>query len=181
MEQFFTWSEQNLGQSHYVLGYLIVLISHNWPIMVALIAALMFSIRLYREASRANAVWLFTALLFGLGYEYEKHVAVELHHAIDVLFGLEIAHWNRPLHLIVGPVINTGFVIITIGMAIHGLQLSFGPRILKMYRRSNPARIPASISGTGLTTRTQGDTTYERAGDTTDSPSASPRRQTIRD
>lgn len=147
MEQFYVWSEQNLGQTHYVIGYLVVLVSHNWPIIAALAAALFFSIQLYRQPSRANAVWLFSALLFGLGYEYEKHVAGELHHAIDMLFGLEIAHWNRPLHFIVGPVINTGFVLITFLMVCHGLHLSFESSIKQVFRRFHPTRITPIAGG----------------------------------
>ncbi|WP_322816673.1 hypothetical protein [Chloroflexus sp.] len=141
MEVFYQWSEQHLGQSHYIIGYIIVLIGHNWPIIVSLGAALVMSIRLYRQLNRANAVWLFSALLFGLGYEYEKHVAGELHHAIDMLFGLELTGWNRPLHMLVGPVFNTVFVVLTLTMVLHGLQLSFGSTVIKLFRRLDPARI----------------------------------------
>ncbi|WP_298817356.1 hypothetical protein [Chloroflexus sp.] len=177
MEQFFRWSEQHLGQTHYVLGYLIVLISHNWPIMLAIGAALIFSIWLYRQPSRANAVWLFSALLFGLGYEYEKHVAGEFHQAIDMLFGLEIASWNRPLHFIVGSVINTGFVLITGLMIIHGLQLSFGLSIIKLFRRYYPARTYHRSSGAIAphNAHLEGEN-HERAGNDTNSTQASARR-----
>ncbi|MCX7860466.1 MAG: hypothetical protein N2385_10265 [Chloroflexus sp.] len=174
MEQFFRWSEQHLGQTHYVLGYLIILVSHNWPIIAALVAALFFSIRLYCQPSRANAVWLFSALLFGLGYEYEKHVAGELHHAIDMLFGLEIAHWNRPLHIIAGPVINTGFVLTTLLMVFHGLHLSFGSSVMKSLRRFNPARAVDPTSGaTASRDAEQSEENHERAGNDPNSTQAS--------
>jgi hypothetical protein len=153
VEPFFRWSEQHLGQSHYVLGYLIVLVSHNWPIIFALGSALWLSIRLYRTPTRANAVWLFSALLFGLGYEYEKHIAGEFHQAIDMLFGYEIAGWNRPLHILVGPVVNTGFVIMTFAMICHGIQLSFGARFIAQFRRWYPARITKRRSGATLSER----------------------------
>ncbi len=153
METFFRWSEQHLGQGHYVLGYLIVFISHNWPIIGALGVALLLSIRLYQKPSQANAVWLFSSLLFGLGYEYEKHIAGEFHQAIDMLFGYEIAEWNRPLHILVGPVVNTGFVIMTFAMICHGIQLSFGARFIAQFRRWYPARISKRRSGATLSER----------------------------
>ncbi|WP_322488681.1 hypothetical protein [Chloroflexus sp.] len=177
MEQFYVWSEQNLGQTHYVIGYLIVLVSHNWPIMVTLAAALFFSIQLYRRPLRANAVWLFSALLFGIGYEYEKHVAGELHHAIDMLFGLEIAHWNRPLHFIVGPVINTGFVLITFLMVFHGLYLSFGSSMMNAFRRCYPARTNTTTSGTTASRDAKPqEENHERAGNDANSTQTSTRR-----
>ncbi|GIV86234.1 MAG: hypothetical protein KatS3mg054_0263 [Chloroflexus sp.] len=174
IESFFRWSEHNLGQSHYVLGYLIVLFSHNWPIIGTLGIALLLSIRLYRQPSRTNAVWLFSALLFGLGYEYEKHVAVELHHAIDMLFGFELAGWNRPLHFLVGPIINTGFVLITFTMVFHGLYLTFKPSLDKLVRRFHPARNSQPASDiTAPAYAKQHEENYERAGNNDHSTQAS--------
>ncbi|WP_448336936.1 hypothetical protein [Chloroflexus aurantiacus] len=176
MEAFYQWSEQNLGQGHYVIGYLIVLISHNWPIIVALGAALVISIRLYRQPNRTNAVWLFSALLFGLGYEYEKHVAGEFHHAIDMLFGLELAGWNRPLHILVEPVFNTVFVVLALAMVLHGLQLSFGSKVIKLFRRFTPARIDHRTGGATASSdaRLEGED-HERAGNDSSSAQASTR------
>ncbi|MGQ9772792.1 hypothetical protein [Chloroflexus sp.] len=176
MEALYQWSEQNLGQGHYVIGYLIVLISHNWPIIVALVTALVMSIRLYRQPNRANAVWLFSTLLFGLGYEYEKHVAGEFHHAIDMLFGLELADWNRPLHMLVGPVFNTAFVVLTLTMVLHGLQLSFGSTVIKQFRRFTPARIDHRPGGATASSdaRLEGKE-HERAGNDSGSAQASTR------
>lgn len=157
-----------------MIGYLIILISHNWPIMAAIAAALFFSIQLYQQPSRANAVWLFSALLFGMGYEYEKHVAGELHHAIDVLFGLEIVHWNRPLHLIVGPLINMGFVLITFLIVSHGLYLSFGSSVMNAFRRFYPAHIATTTSGaTASRDAEQQEENHERAGNDANSTQTS--------
>jgi len=175
VEPFFRWSEQHLGQSHYVLGYLIVLVSHNWPIIFALGSALWLSIRLYRTPTRANAVWLFSALLFGLGYEYEKHVAGELHQAIDMLFGYEIAGWNRPLHILVGPVINTGFVLMTLTMVLHGLQLSFGSALTTQLRRLYPARVNNTSGGTTFCKSEEEEGSNERAGNDSGSTQESTR------
>lgn len=107
MAGFYSWSEQNLGQWHYVLGYTITLLNHNWPIALAFSLCVWFGYKAYRWPSRLWVTWLLTALLFGLAYEYQKHVAGELHLAIDFLFGLEIAALNRSMHLLVGPVMQT--------------------------------------------------------------------------
>ncbi|MCS6881909.1 MAG: hypothetical protein RMK84_06925 [Oscillochloridaceae bacterium] len=122
------WSYANLGQWHYVLGYAIVLVSHNWPIMLALALSGWFGLRAYVQPTRLNVSWLLTGLLFGLLYEYAKHIARELHAAIDFLFGLEIANLNRPLHFLVGPA------------AIIILQLSFLAMLAQSLRLSLAAR-----------------------------------------
>lgn len=121
-ERFVTWSEQSLGQWHYVLGYALVLISHNWPIMLALIACAWFGLRAYRNPQRKTVSWLLTAMLLAIAYEYDKHVAPELHLAIDFLFGLEIAWLNRPLHRLVSPVLSaalTGAFLIMLAQSIR--------------------------------------------------------------
>ncbi|MFV9504552.1 MAG: hypothetical protein AB4911_08285 [Oscillochloridaceae bacterium umkhey_bin13] len=123
-ETFVRWSSTNLGQWHYVLGYFIVLVSHNWPIIVALTATIWFSYRAYQQPSRLRVAWLLTALLFGLAYEYEKHVASELHQAIDFLFGVELAALNQPLHLLVGPVANTILLALWLIVLVQALRLS---------------------------------------------------------
>lgn len=124
LEGFYQWSEQNLGQWHYVLGYLIVLVSHNWPIILSIVLALVFSVRLYRRPTRPRACWLFTALLFGLAYEYEKHVAGQLHQAIDFLFGPAQGNWNPSLHILVGPVMNTVLLLSFLAMFAESVRTS---------------------------------------------------------
>lgn len=140
------WSAANLGQWHYVFGYLIVLISHNWPIILAVVLFIIFGIRLYAEPTRARVAWLFTAFLLGLAYEYEKHIAGELHQAIDFLFGLEISAWNRPLHLLVGPGMNTVFLLAFFAMLIQAVRLSFFSEERQhktARRRSSNEHVPA--------------------------------------
>ncbi len=128
MQAFEQWSHANLGQWHYALGYCIVLVTHNWPIMLAVALSVWFGYRAYVRPTRLNVSWLLTALLLGLLYEYAKHVARELHAAIDFLFGLEIAHWNRPLHFLVGPgaitILQLGFLV----MLAQSLRLSLAAR-----------------------------------------------------
>lgn len=122
------WSHANLGQWHYALGYAIVLVSHNWPIMLALALSVWFGCRAYVQPNRLNVSWLLTALLFGLLYEYVKHIAGELHAAIDFLFGFEIAHLNRPLHVLVGPVAVTILQLGFLAMLAQSLRLSLAAR-----------------------------------------------------
>jgi hypothetical protein len=127
-QAFEQWSYTNLGQWHYALGYSIVLISHNWPIMLAVALSVWFGYRAYVRPTRLNVSWLLTALLLGLLYEYAKHIAAELHTAIDFLFGLEIAHLNRPLHVLVGPVAITILQLGFLAMLAQSLRLSLAAR-----------------------------------------------------
>ncbi len=138
MQAFYQWSEANLGQWHYVLGYLLVLGSHNWSMFLATVVCAWFSYRAYRYPSRLNTSWLLTALFFGLAYQYEKHLAVKLHQAIDFLFGLEIAALNRPLHILVGTVANTILFLIFFIMLTQSIYLS-----LRAWRPAPPASRPA--------------------------------------
>lgn len=117
-----TWSEAHLGQWHYVLGYLIVLGSHNWPIMLALGLSIWFGYQAYRTPNRMWVSWLITALLFGLAYEYDKHIAPALHAAVNFLFHLELTGLNRFFHLLVGPVATTLLVLAWVGFGLHALQ-----------------------------------------------------------
>jgi hypothetical protein len=128
MRQLEVWSEQHLGQWHYVLGYIIVLTSHNWPIFLALTASLFFAVKLYRNPTRTWACWLFTALMFGLAYEYEKHIAGQFHQAVDFLFGMEIAWLNPTLHFVVGPLMNAvllGLWLLLLAEACRQSYLTF--------------------------------------------------------
>jgi len=139
-QAFEQWSATNLGQWHYVLGYTITLINHNWPIVLALLLALIFGVRLYLQPSRVRVCWLFGALLFVLGYEYDKHVADELHRAIDFLFGREISAWNLPLHSVVGQGFNTILLLAFLAALAQALWLSFSPRLRRPVVLSHATR-----------------------------------------
>jgi len=123
-QAFEQWSDVHLNQWHYVLGYMLTLVSHNWPIMLAAALSVWFGYQAYVRPTRLNVSWLLTALLLGLLYEYAKHIAAELHTAIDFLFGLEIAHWNRPLHVLVGPAMHTVLTLGWLGLLVQSLRLS---------------------------------------------------------
>lgn len=119
------WSMTTLGQWHYVLGYSITLVSHNWPIMLALGLSLVFAVRAYRRPDRARVCWLLSAVLLGLAYEYQKHVAGVLHEAIDFLFGRELAGLNRPLHLLVGPAMQAALVLSLAAVVAQAVRLTW--------------------------------------------------------
>lgn len=127
----FAWSEQHLGQWHYVLGYALVLLSHNWPIALALVLCGWFGYKAYRRPNRLWVTWLLTALLLGLAYEYEKHVASELRQAIGFLFGLELAPWNGPLQTLVGPGIATALHASLLVLLAQAIRLTFLARPLR--------------------------------------------------
>lgn len=132
------WSAANLGQWHYVFGYAIVLLSHNWPIILALVGAFWFGAQAYRRPTRHNVSWLLTALLLGLAYEYDKHVAAELHKAVDFLFGIEIAAWNRPMHILVGPVAKAALLASFLVMLAQSIMLTLAVRSRLKTRARGP-------------------------------------------
>lgn len=123
-----SWSFNNLGQWHYILGYIITTVAHNWPILLALALCLWFGYKAYRQPSREMVCWLLTAIALGLAYEYQKHVAGELHKAVDLLFGAEIAALNRPMHLLVGPAMTTILQVGFLALLVLSLRQSVQSR-----------------------------------------------------
>jgi hypothetical protein len=77
---------------HYILGYLIVTISHNWPALLALLMSLHAAWRLYRAPTRRNVQWLYGWSLLLFAYEYAKHLGDELARPIVFLFTTD---WAR--------------------------------------------------------------------------------------
>jgi uncharacterized membrane protein YedE/YeeE len=128
MQVFEQWSYANLGQWHYALGYTLTLVSHNWPIMLALILGGWFGFRAYRQPSRARVSWLLTAILFGLAYEYRKHIAGELHAAVDFLFIGELAGLNRLMHWLVGPALSTALTAGSLAVLAQSVRLTLAER-----------------------------------------------------
>lgn len=97
------WSYTRLGQWHYVLGYLIVLLSHNWPLLLGGGAGIWSAARAIRQPSRPNLCWLYASLSLVAAYEYHKHIAGELHEAVDFLLLGDLAILNGAGHALVGP------------------------------------------------------------------------------
>jgi hypothetical protein len=127
LDPLYRWSEEHLGQWHYVLGYTIGLTSHNWPIILSVALCVLLGARLYHRPGRATLCWFFAALLLGVSYEYDKHVAGELHKAVDFLFGAEILPLNRPMHLLVGPLFTGLLVGLMLWFSLQAVSLSLGP------------------------------------------------------
>ncbi|MEI8305822.1 MAG: hypothetical protein WCF99_02035 [Chloroflexales bacterium] len=106
MGWFERWSAENLGQAHYLLGYLIVLVLHNWPLFLTIGLCIWWGVRLYRVPTQARVCWFFGALLFGVAYEYSKHIAPMINDSLDTVLGLELLWLNRPAHVVVGPLMQ---------------------------------------------------------------------------
>ena len=80
---------------HYILGYLIVTIAHNWPALLALLMSLHAVWRLYRAPTRRNVQWLYGWALLLFAYEYAKHLGDELARPAVFLFTTDWA-WMQP-------------------------------------------------------------------------------------
>jgi hypothetical protein len=102
-EEFKNWSYSNLGQWHYVVGYFLVLFSHNWPLLLAMAMAVVQAVRAFRQPSRLQLCWLYAWVCLGVAYEYDKHIAVRFHAACDFIFIGELFPLNGPAHAVVGP------------------------------------------------------------------------------
>ena len=115
----------NPPQSHYVLGWLIVLVSHNWPVMLAALATLSSAVGAWRRPSRRRLAFLYGSALFVLAYEYHKHVGPTLQEAANYLLMFELLWLNRPVRLLVGPVASAALAVAGAGFWIY----AFLPRV----------------------------------------------------
>jgi hypothetical protein len=84
---------------HYILGYLIVLTGHNWPVFVAVLVGLHAAWRLYRTPTRRNVQWLYGWVLLAFAYEYAKHLGDELARPVVFLFTTDWA-WMQPIGIL---------------------------------------------------------------------------------
>jgi hypothetical protein len=123
-DQMRRWSEENLGQWHYVLGYVITLVDHNWPIMVALSLFLWQAARLYRLPTRANVSLLYVWLLLGGAYEYHKHLASDLHRVVNYLLRDELGFLNSIGHALVGWMMASLLIGGAVAFVLHAMWLS---------------------------------------------------------
>ena len=115
----------NPPQSHYVLGWLIVLVSHNWPVMLAALATLSSAVGAWRRPSRRRLAFLYGSALFVLAYEYHKHVGPTLQEAANYLLMFELLWLNCPVRLLVGPVASATLAVAGAGFWIY----AFLPRV----------------------------------------------------
>jgi len=126
MGWFETWSAEHLGQWHYVLGYLFVLVAHNWPLFLLIGLMIWWGVWLYRWPSQARVCWFYGALFFGLAYEYHKHIAPTLHESLDTVLGLEALWLNQPAHFVVGRLAQTLIFVALIFFFGRGFWLELG-------------------------------------------------------
>jgi hypothetical protein len=124
-------SYDRIGQWYFVLGYFVVLVSHNWPLLLSLGLCLWWGPRLYRRPTQARVCWFFSGLLLGIAYEYDKHVAPTLHSSLDMVLFLEAGWLNRPAHLLIGPVAR---------LLLFGGLSFFLTRALWLEYRAGPGR-----------------------------------------
>lgn len=124
LDQFRRWSEANLGQWHYVLGYWITLVDHNWPIMVSLGLFLWQAVRLYRRPTRANVGLLYCWLLLGGAYEYRKHVTNDLHRVVNQLLRGDLIFLNGIGHAFVSWIMTGLLIGGATAFALHAMWLS---------------------------------------------------------
>ena len=90
---------QYYSQWHYILGYTIVLVSHNWPIMLCIAFGSFHAIRLYRRVGTREVRWLYSWAFFGFAYEYEKHLRAIFDEAVDFLLIQGLWQWNVAGHV----------------------------------------------------------------------------------
>ena len=88
------------SQWHYIAGYSIVLLSHNWPLLVCLIGGGWHAARLLRQATAVDVRLLYGWALLALAYEYDKHLLGIIAEAIDFLLAWKFWQWNRPAHIV---------------------------------------------------------------------------------
>jgi hypothetical protein len=81
---------------HYILGYLIVTISHNWPALLALLMGFRSAWWLYHTPTRRNVQWLYGWVMLLFAYEYAKHLSDELARPVVFLFTTDWA-WVQPV------------------------------------------------------------------------------------
>jgi hypothetical protein len=117
------WSYENLGQWFYVIGYTLVLISHNWPLLLSLGLCLWWGVSLYQDPTRSRVCWFMGSLLLGLTYEYDKHVAPTLQHSLEMVFRADILWLRGPILTLVGPGVRLLLFALMAFVLLHGLWL----------------------------------------------------------
>lgn len=75
------------GRSHYILGYLIVTVGHNWPVLVALLATLICAVAVWRRPNRRRLAALYGWAMLAVLYEYHKHIVPRFVEAAMFLVG----------------------------------------------------------------------------------------------
>jgi hypothetical protein len=108
---------------HYILGYLIVLTAHNWPVMVALAMASYSGWRLYQAPTRSNVQWLYGWTLLALTYEYIKHLGDYLAEPVGFLLTTDWA-WIQPSgRFLIQLVVPSTMIILALLLLLSAIRL----------------------------------------------------------
>jgi hypothetical protein len=120
---------------HYILGYLIVTTSHNWPALLTLLMSFYSAWRLYRAPTRQNVQWLYGWALLLFAYEYAKHLGEELARPVAFLFTTDWA-WMQPIGvLLVVDVVPPALVVLALLLLLGALGRP--PRAVFAARRAS--------------------------------------------
>src|SRR6266542_4331153 len=92
---------QQYSHWHYILGYLIVTTSHNWPVMIALALAGYSGWRLYQMPTRRNVQRLSGWILLACAYEYVKPLGEYLSEPVGFLLTADWAWMQAAPRVIV--------------------------------------------------------------------------------
>ncbi len=113
------------GQTHYVLGWLIILVSHNWPVLLALAATLVSALRAWHTPTRRRLAAVYGSVLLVVTYEYHKHIGPQLQDAANYLLLFELQQYNRPVWIFVGPVVTGLLITLTLSFWVYMLRPIF--------------------------------------------------------
>lgn len=114
------------GQTHYVLGWVIILISHNWPVLLALAATLVSAFLAWRKPTRRGLAAVYSSVLFVVAYEYHKHIGPTLQDAANYLLSRELLWMNRAVWLLVGPIATVVLVLLAVTFGLYALAARLG-------------------------------------------------------
>jgi hypothetical protein len=118
---------------HYILGYLVVTISHNWPALLTLLMSFYSAWRLYRTPTRRNVQWLYGWALLFFAYEYAKHLGEELARPVVFLFTTDWA-WMQPFGVLFVTCLMPP-ILVALGLFLLFRALGRPPRLALTSRR----------------------------------------------
>jgi hypothetical protein len=121
---------------HYILGYLIILVAHNWPVFVAVLTTLHAMWRLYVAPTRRNVQWLYGWALLVFAYEYAKHLGDELARPVVFLFTTDWA-WMQPVGMFLVALVPPPLLIV-LALALLLRALGRPPGSIVLLRRAWP-------------------------------------------
>jgi len=111
----------NPPQTHYVFGWLIVLVGHNWPVMLAGMGLLIASVAAWKRPSRRRLALVYGSALFVVAYEYHKHIGPTLQEAANYLLMFELLWLNVPVWWLVGPIASAALAMLAAAFVGYGL------------------------------------------------------------